>query len=385
MKFDTFELERFQSTWENRVEINLSESGVHPLTIRELLRLAGRDTAFLREMTGRRLGYSQTNGTIPLRRNIAQLYRGATPDHVEVTNGGAEANFVTFWRLVDKGDEVVIMMPNYLQGWGVAHILKARVKEWWLRPAGGSWAPDLDELKKFITRKTKLIAICNPNNPTGAVLSHEAMELVVDKARWARAWLLSDEVYQGAELHGSTTPSFWSIGAGGKAPYQKLIVTNSLSKAYGLPGLRVGWIVGQPQAVENSWAMHDYITIGPGALNDSLATVALEAGVRRAILMRTRKILKLQWPVLEQWAQRQAAHLRITPPCAGAIAMLNYSYPLNSTRFAEKLRQEKSVLIVPGDHFGMDGYLRIGFGGDASHLKKGLKRLEEFIHHEFKR
>jgi aspartate/methionine/tyrosine aminotransferase len=239
------------------------------------------------------------------------------------------------------------------------------------------WAPDVGELEKLVTKKTRLVAVCNPNNPTGAVLPREIMEEVVDRARWAGAWILADEVYQGAELDGPVTTSFWSVGE--KAPYQKLIISNSLSKAYGLPGLRIGWLVGSREAIARSWAAHDYTSIGPGALNDALAAVALNPGVRKAILDRTRRILRTQWRVLEDWALQNQTKFELFKPQAGAIALLRYHFKLNSTRFAERLRQEKSVLIVPGDHFHLDGFLRIGFGGHLADLKEGLKRLIEMV------
>ncbi len=383
MKFETFDLERFQSTWEHQVDINISESGIHPLSAKELLALAQKESGgrsssknFVADLLAARLGYSQTDGTLSLRKNIARLYRGAVPENVEVTNGGAEANFITLWRLVERGDEVVVMMPNYLQVWGLGRAFGARVKEWWLRQAESSsarWAPDVAELKKLVTKKTRLIAVCHPNNPTGAVLSREVMEEVMDRARWSRAWLLADEVYQGAELEGAATPSFWSVGK--KAPYSRLIISNSLSKAYGLPGLRIGWLVGSREAIAQSWAAHDYTTIGPGALNDALAALALSPDIRFAILQRTRKILRAQWPILRDWAQSNEASFELFKPQAGAIALLRCKFKMNSTRFAEQLRQEKSVLIVPGDQFHMDGFLRVGFGGDPAELKEGLKRL----------
>jgi aspartate/methionine/tyrosine aminotransferase len=389
VRFEAFDLERFQSTWENQVEINISESGIRPMSVEQLLGLAfpgGRvksGTAFIRRLLTQKLGYSQTNGTVLLRKNIARLYPGATEDNVEVTNGGSEANFITMWRLVAPGDEVVVMLPNYMQVWGLGRALGAKVKPWWLRQSGASvqteWAPNVGELNELVTKKTKVIAICNPNNPTGAVLSRDAMNAAVELARWAGAWIVADEVYQGAELEGAITPSFWTTGGGRKTPYEKLIVTNSLSKAYGLPGLRIGWLVGAKKAIQESWAAHDYTTIGPGALNDALAAVALSPKTRRAILARNRRILQTQWPVLESWVKQKENLFAVTPPRAGAIALLRYYFKMNSTTFADRVRQEKSVLLVPGDHFEMDGYIRIGFAGQASHLKKGLKRLGEMV------
>ncbi len=394
MNFETFELERFQSTWENHVDYNLSESGVLPMSVEELTRLASgtrrrgnSSDSSIPRLLQTPLSYSQTNGTVHLRQNIAKLYPGATDDNVEVTNGGSEANFITMWRVINPRDEVIVMLPNYMQVWGVARAFRAKVKPWWLRPITRTtsenqpahWAPDLKEFRRLVTRRTKMIAVCNPNNPTGCVLTHEAMQTIVDRARWAGAWLLADEVYQGAEREGPVTPSFWTIGAGKKAPYGKLIVTNSLSKAYGLPGLRIGWMAGQREAIGKSWAAHDYTTIGPGALSDALASVALAPPVRRAILGRTRGILCSQWPILQQWIAAHRAFCVAIPPQAGAIALIHYSMKINSTQLANRLRKKKSVLIVPGDHFQLDRYIRIGYGGYREHLSEGLKRLSEVI------
>ena len=162
MRLIPFEMERWQSTWENRAEYNLSESGVHPLTLTELL--DGDSADILKQP----LGYSQTNGTEELRKTIAAIYPDASSDNVLVTNGSAEANFVAMWSLLDRDAEVAIMLPNYMQVWGLAKMLQAKVRPFWLREYEDEWRPDLRQLKKIVTRTTKLIALCNPNNPTGA-------------------------------------------------------------------------------------------------------------------------------------------------------------------------------------------------------------------------
>ncbi len=169
MQIEPFEMERMQSTWENQVEINLSESGVHPMRLAELLDDPGERAGLFAQL----LCYTQTNGTPRLRDEIAALYPGASRDHVQVTNGGAEANFVATWRLVEPGDEVVVMVPNYMQTWGLARAFagRASVREWPLVERRGlRWAPDIDALARLVTPKTRLVLICNPNNPTGARL-----------------------------------------------------------------------------------------------------------------------------------------------------------------------------------------------------------------------
>jgi hypothetical protein len=365
MKLEQFQMERMQSTWENVVRYNLSESGVHPVAIEELVPDQNERESLLRI----ELGYSQSNGTPELRRSIASIYPGATEDNVIATTGTAEANFLAGWMLTEPGDEVVMMLPNYMQLWGIVRAFGAEIKPLPLIEEL-EWAPDLDALERAVSRKTKLIALCNPNNPTGAILTGQEMERIVAAARRVDAWLLADEVYRGAELERDVTPSFWGR-------YEKLIITSGLSKAYGLPGLRIGWIVSTPELVADAWSYHDYTTIGPGPASDMLARIALRPENRRRLLERTRNILNSNYPILRDWAQ--AGDLSFIQPQAGAIAYLRYHLDIGSLQFVNRLREEKSVLIVPGEHFLMGKYLRIGFGSNPDYLREGLELISSFI------
>jgi aspartate/methionine/tyrosine aminotransferase len=370
MKLGPFALERLQSIWEHKVAWNLAESGVHPLRVEELLDSDGDRAALLAQP----LIYTQTNGTLELRASIAAMYSQATPAHVQVTNGGSEANFITLTALIEPGDHVVVMTPNYMQVPEVSRALGATVTPWLLvetAPSDGSparWRPDLDALAALVTEKTRAILICNPNNPTGARLTSVELDGIARIAARAGAWVISDEIYRGAELDGVETPTVWGR-------YERAIVTSGLSKAYALPGLRIGWVVAPPALVEELWGIHDYTTIAPGAINDRLARVALEPARRNLLLARTRGILRTNYPVLKRWMERHSAFLHHIPPDAGAIAFVRYSYPLNSTALIERIRDEHSVLVVPGDHFGMDGFLRIGFGCDPELLLGALERV----------
>jgi aspartate/methionine/tyrosine aminotransferase len=366
MKLEHFKMERMQSTWENAVEYNLSESGVHPLALKEFL-----SPEEIREVQEIGLGYSQSNGTPELRAQIARLYPGAGPENVLATNGSSEANYVLMWSLVEPGDEVIFMMPNYMQMWGLIRGFGATLKPLWLREKL-DWAPDLDEFRSLVTPKTKLIVVTNPNNPTGAVLSGKAMSAIVESAGRAGAWIVADEVYQGAERTGETTPSFWGR-------YDRAVVVNGLSKAYGLPGLRIGWVLGPKEFILKTWPYHDYTTISPSILSDRFARIALSPANREKILKRTRGIIKSNYPVLESWLNKQAGLFSFIPPQAGAIAFARYNLKANSTDLATRLIHEKSTLIVPGDHFEMDRYLRFGFGSEPEYLKKGLDRVEELL------
>jgi len=366
MKLETFALERFQSLWENRVAWNVSESGVHPLRVSELIDSPALHDALLDQ----ELGYPQTNGTIELRETIAGMYPGTTPDHIQVTNGGSEANCILLMRLVEPGDEIVFLTPNYMQAAGLARGLGATVRAWPLR-AAERWAPDLDELRRLVTPKTRAILLCNPNNPTGARLDASTLDEICRIASTVGAWVVDDEIYRGAEREADDTPTVWGR-------YERAIVTSGLSKAYGLPGLRIGWVVAPPDIIADLWSIHDYTTIAPGGINDRLARIALEPSRRRTLLARTKGIIRANYPIVRGWIERQEGLSHIAPE-AGAIAFVHHTHPFRSSELTERLRAERSVLLVPGDHFDMDGYFRIGFGSNPEYLESALSLIGEFL------
>ncbi|HSG82707.1 MAG TPA: aminotransferase class I/II-fold pyridoxal phosphate-dependent enzyme, partial [Gemmatimonadota bacterium] len=223
MKINYFKMERWQSTWENRVEFNLSESGVHPMTPTELLELAGADP---QQLLDQRLIYNQSNGTDELRELVASIYPGATIDNVLVSNGGSEANYITSWKLLEPDDAVVMQAPNYMQLWGQGENFAREVRPFRLVEER-NWAPDLDELRDAVDERVKLIVVTQPNNPTGAILTESEIDEIVRIAEGAGAWIIADEIYAGAELDGTWSPSFWGR-------YDRVVITAGLSKAYGL-------------------------------------------------------------------------------------------------------------------------------------------------------
>jgi len=266
------------------------------------------------------------------------------------------------------------MVPNYMQTWGLARAFGGVVKKWPL-VVGGSparWTVDCDGLEQLVSARTKLLIICNPNNPTGARIEAGDLDRIAAVASRCGCWILADEIYRGAERDGRETPSMW-------ARYERVIVTSGLSKAYGLPGLRIGWIVAPPPLVASLWSYHDYTTISPGALSDALARRALEPARRAHLLARTRQILNANFPILGGWLDSHGDRFSYAAPDAGAIVYVRYRDPINSTDLVTRLREQKSVLVVPGDHFGMDGYLRIGFGDEPGYVREGLNRLHDFL------
>lgn len=367
-KFQPFVMERLLSKWENQVEYNLSESGVHPASVRDLI----PEPEQVEQLLSTKFFYSQANGIPELRERIAALYPGATSENVLVTVGCIEANLLSLQTLVEPGDEIAVMAPNYLQVWGAAKNLGMVVRTFDLS-SDRKWELDVDSLSHAVTDRTKLIAVCNPNNPTGHIMSSAEMDAVVAAADRVGAWILADEVYSGAErLTDEQTPSFWGR-------YDKVFANNSLSKACGLPGLRVGWIVGPPTEVDEAWARHEYLTISVATLSNQLAAVALSPEVRSKLLQRTRDYIRRGYTIFEEWMQSHGDLLSIVPPGAAAIAFPRYELEVNSTTFVERLIKEKSVLVAPGDHFNVDRHLRISFGLPAEYLRGGLERIHQLL------
>jgi aspartate/methionine/tyrosine aminotransferase len=367
-EFQPFQLERIMSEWEKVVDYNLSESGAHPVALGELL----GDGLTIDDLLATELNYPQVDGTLELRERIAALYPGAKPDNVLVTVGCAEANFITVQTILEPGDEMAVMVPNYMQIWGIGHNYGCCVKTFHLREEHG-WALDLEELNDTVTGETKLIAVCNPNNPTGAILAEREMDGIVAAADRVGAWLLADEVYSGAErLTDEQTPSFWGR-------YDKVLAMNSLSKAYGLPGLRIGWVVAPVRTRNEIWRRHEYTTISATMLSNRLAAVALSPRVRPRLIQRVRDYVRRGFSIFEEWLARHESAFSLAPPQAAAIAFPRYHLDIDSTRLAERLIHEKSVLVAPGEHFGVDQHLRISFGLPADYLCRGLRRIHELI------
>jgi aspartate/methionine/tyrosine aminotransferase len=363
-----FRMERYQSQYWHLVDYDLSESGVSPMSIRDLLGPFADAETFVRT----ELGYPLSEGSVETRTNIAAWYPGATTENVTVVNGGSEANFLSLWTLLEPGDRLAFMVPNYLQGIGLGSAFGEGVDTFGLHVRDGRWALDLESLERAVTPRTRVVMVCNPNNPTGAVLTEEEMDAIVAAADRVGAWIVADEIYRGAEVSTDVaSPTFW-----GRA--ERIVVTSGLSKAFAMPGLRIGWAVAPPEAIERIWEHHDYSTLTPGLLSDKLAAFAMQSDVRESILTRTRSIIRANLPTLETWIGEQPwfSYLR---PVAGAIAYVEHNLAVGSTDLVERIRQERSVLLVPGDMFGLGKGIRFGFGFDIEHTMKGLALAAETL------
>ena len=362
MPFTPFELEEWQSRWETTVAFNLADSGVAAVRLGELV--AGE--AELARLLDVELHYPPVAGTDLLRERIA-AWIGAAPDNVLVTVGASEANAIVTSTLVEPGDEVVVMEPGYRQIRGIALNAGAEVRAFPLDPERG-WRPDLEALEASVGERTRLVAVTNPNNPVGTILTEGETDAVVAAARRSGAWLLADEVYRGTErLTDDLTPTFWGR-------YERTISVGSLSKAFGLPGLRLGWIVAPPEIVEAAWRRHEYATIATGMLSMRLAELALEPATRERLLARTRRYIRDGYARLEAWIEANADLLSIVPPAATALGFVRYHLDLPSVEVAHALRRDADVLVAPGSTFGVEGHLRITHGLEPALIDEAFER-----------
>lgn len=369
MPFVPFELEEWQSRWETTVAYNLADSGVAAVRLGELLgggEGSGPDEAELARLLDVDLHYPPVAGTALLRERIA-AWIGAAPENVLVTVGASEANAILVSTLVEAADEVVVMEPGYRQVRGIALNAGADVRTFPLDPGQG-WRPDLAALDGAVTDRTRLLAVTNPNNPVGTILADAEMDAVVAAARRSGAWLLADEVYRGTErLTDAITPTFWGR-------YERTISVGSLSKAFGLPGLRLGWIVAPAEVVEAAWRRHEYATIATGMLSMRLGELALEPATRERLLARTRRYIRDGYGRLEAWIGANPDLLSIVAPEATALGFVRYHLDLPSVEVADALRREADVLVAPGSTFGVEHHLRITHGFEPAMLDEALAR-----------
>jgi aspartate/methionine/tyrosine aminotransferase len=361
MKLEVFQMERMQSTYENLVEYDMSESGIKPLTLRELVAM-GFD---LEKFLDVPLGYSQSNGTLALREELTKIYPGTTVENFEVTNGTSEANYMAALSQLRAGDIFALETPNYMQLWGIPRSLGADTRTFNLRLDQG-WEPDWEEFENAVVPGTRMVYVSNPNNPTGAVLSDPAMQRIVERCDSVGAYLIADEVYLGAEISRPRTKSFWGMS-------ERVLVTSGLSKAYGIPGVRIGWIVGPKQMIADCWSQHDYITICPSKMSDEVARVAVAN--RDQCYARTRELLTKNVQIAREWVASFNGFLDWREPEAGAIALVKYHASIGSAELCEHMRTRQSTLVVPGAYVGLEGYLRIWLGAREEYLREGLRRI----------
>lgn len=369
MHIEPFKVEIWMNAWETRCRYNLAETCVASITIEELMTLAGRNQGDLAELMPMKMTYGAIEGSTRLRAAIATLYGDCDIDNITVTHGTIAANMLVHKALVSRGDRVVSIVPTYQQHYSIPASIEADVQLLPLR-AEDAYLPDLDRLRDLATPGTKLIALTNPNNPTGALIERPMLEEIAAIARSADAWVLCDEVYRGTgQVGDGMSPSIVDV-------YEKGISTASTSKAFSLAGLRVGWVVAPPEVTEQVRIHRDFDTISVGMINDHFAAIAMENHDR--LLARSHRITRFNLAMLDDWVAGQK-RVSWVKPRAGTTAMLNINMETPSRPFCIDLLQKTGVLLTPGDAFDMEGCVRIGFANETDVLKDGLEKMSDYL------
>ncbi|BCS31703.1 aminotransferase [Luteitalea sp. TBR-22] len=369
MHIAPFAVEQWMNAHETRCALNLAETCIESLTLGELLDLAGVRDALLADLRPIKLTYGEIEGSERLRTAIAALYARQSWRDVLITHGASGANALVYQALVGAGDRVVTVVPTYQQHEAIPESLGADVQRLRLRADDG-YRLDLDALRALVTPGTRLIALTNPNNPTGALLDAEALTTIVAMADAVGAYVLCDEVYRDATHDDEApVPSIADL-------YARGISTGSMSKAYSLAGVRLGWICGPPAVLRAAEVHRDYNTISVGRIDDLLAAIALES--RDAILARNRHIVRTNLAVLEAWVAAEPL-ISWVKPRAGTIALLAYDLDMSSEAFCLRLLEETGVLFTPGSAFGVEGTVRIGYANNPTVLADGLREVSGFL------
>ena len=369
MHIEPFGVEIWMNEWETRCDWNLAETCVESLTIKDLLALTGKNEASLADLLPLKMTYGDIEGSVRLRTAIAALYEKQKTENVIVTHGTIGANMLVHKTLVAAGDRVVTVVPTYQQHYSIPASIGADVHKLQLREQN-NFLPDLDELRKLVVGDTGLIAMTNPNNPTGSLMDRAMLEEIVTIAREADAWILCDEVYRGTDQHGDgMTTSIADL-------YEKGVSTAGMSKAFALAGLRLGWIAGPHELIEKVTVHRDYDTISVGVIDDHFAALALEH--RNSVLARSQEITRGNLALLAEWVS-QEPRISWVKPNSGTVALLKYDLPMSSREFCISLLKETGVMFTPGSVLNMEGYVRIGYANNPDTLKEGLRLVSAFL------
>lgn len=413
VRLEPFEVERWMDTYEVTPGVlNVAETCVSSISVDELVRLSTDKQASSPIDTSIKLTYGAILGSEVLRELVADAVSGGTAvplgsDDIIITQGAISANFLALYSLVGQGDHVICVYPTYQQLYSVPESLGAEVSLWRLRESNG-YVPDIKELDELVKENTKasnnlhnpnppcdtylqfqwqMIIINNPNNPTGVPIPTKVLTELAEFAKKRDIILFSDEVYRplfhaGIKNNPDMPPTAAALG------YDKVIVTGSMSKAYALAGIRVGWVVSRDKKIiEILASARDYTTISVSQLDDQVARFALSPAVRAPLLERNISLANHNAMILGAFVQSHSSVCSWLAPTAGTTAFIQFrngGKPVDDAAFCRDLLKKTKVLLVAGSLcFGQgqdfSGYVRVGFVCATEVLEEALKRLSEYV------
>ncbi|MFA7574661.1 MAG: aminotransferase class I/II-fold pyridoxal phosphate-dependent enzyme [Arcobacteraceae bacterium] len=375
MKIKPFQVERWLNTYETKAKYELAETDAKPFTLEELNKL-NPNVDLLQDIAKIKIGYNPTEGSDLLRDKIANLYGPDTSaENILVTTGAIEADFLLSNVLANKGDKVIVLWPAYQSLYSIAEARGAQV-EYWKLSYENCFQPDLEKLSKMIDNTTMLLVLNIPNNPTGAVINEQQLKTILQWAEEYDFYVICDEVYHELIFKEGIVPPY------ARSLSNRAISVGSMSKAYGLSGLRVGWIAAPEKVIDECWSWKDYTSISNSPINDYLASFALDHF--KQISTRNHSIICKNRKILKEWFEEHKKYFDYYLPEAGVLCFPKLkNIHISSEQLALDLFNRKSLLVVPGECFDIPNHLRIGFGGDSDKLRKSLSVFADYLKENF--
>jgi len=373
MKIKDFAVEQWMNEWETKCRYNVAETCTYSVTLDQLFEICGDSREeFMDQFAARRLTYGDIEGNPAFLEGVCGLYETVKPEHVIPTHGAAGANYLVLSTLVEPGDHVVSIMPTYQQLYSIPEMCGAKMSILHLEK-DDHYHVDAAKLDALCTDETKLICINNPDNPTGALLSREELEVIVDIARKHDAWLMCDEVYRLlVQDDDAFTTSPIDL-------YDKAVVTSSMSKVWSLAGIRLGWCITKSEELRHELLSHrDYDLISCGMFDEAVAAYALAHADK--ILERSRRIVRQNLDAVEKWVESEP-HLSFVRPEAGTTCLVYYDYDIDSYDFCVRMMETEGALVTPGDAFEEPKSMRLGYAysDNVDDLKEGLAAISRFL------
>jgi aspartate/methionine/tyrosine aminotransferase len=368
MPIAPFKLERFFAQYEFNVRYLLCASDIESLALGDLLEMASPESLPLwRDL---RLGYTESAGHPLLRDEVARLYARVPAEQVVIA-APEEAIYVAMHTLLSSGDHVVAVFPAYQSLYEIARSLGCRLTLWSLQAGESGWRLDLNQLEDALRQPTRLLVLNFPHNPTGHLLTQGELQDILGLARRHGVTVLSDEMYRFLEPNPDLRlPAVCDV-------YEKGISLGGLSKAFALPGLRVGWLATQCASLPAQWlAFKDYTTICNSAPSEILALIALQN--QAPILQRNRSILAENFAIAERFFAAHPEQFDWLPPQAGSVAFPRWRGAGTVEQFCQALLEAEGVLLAPGSQFNFPGeHFRVGLG--RRNCAAALQRLEAYL------
>lgn len=369
MRIDDFVLEHWLNPRDGICKYNLGASCVKAIGVNEMLDFVGEDPDEILGNIGKMsLHYGEFDGSLRLRKAIAGMYKAITPEMILTVHGGTGANNMVLTELLEPGDNVIVVVPSYQQHYSIPENLGIEVRKLNLMMVD-NFLPNLEKLDELVDENTKMISFTNPNNPAGTYIGEGLMKRIVEIAKSADAYILSDEIYRG--LDDEYMPSIVDL-------YEKGICTSSMSKVFSMAGTRVGWIIIPHEATFiQMFNRRSYDTICGSVIDEYLSAIALEHHGK--ILDRSKSIVRKNKGVLDNWMKTQN-RLQYCGVSHGSTVLIKYDLDIPATEICNDIFEKTGVLLCHGDCYEEPFTFRLGYGFDGDEtLKTGLALLGNYF------